>query len=281
MYSGFTVFAPEVGLMPVTSVIIAAFAILAASTAFSMVGIGGGVIYVPILLALGMNIHDAATTSLFVIMGMSVSAFVRYSRRSYVDWKLALVIEPPTFVMALVGGLVANYIDALALEMVFAAALVLVSFFMVRNIVEKEGVPVRRWGYWTRNLGDSTYTVRLPWLMPATTIAGFMAGMIGISGGVFKVPAMILLGNVPVRIAIGTSSLMVGFTALAGLCGHIIGGSFDILIALPLAVAAFVGGWFGSKLSVQARTGILRRFFAVLLLLIAIWLIVSELVGNL
>ena len=267
--------------MTVTSVIIAAFAILAASTAFSMIGIGGGVLYVPILLALGMNIHDAATTSLFVILGTSISAFIRYRQRSYVDWKLALAIEPPTFVMAFAGGLVANYIDALALKMVLAAALVLASFFMVRNIVEKESAPVQRWGYWSRNLGDTNYVVRLPWLIPATTIGGFMAGMIGISGGVIKVPAMVLLGNVPVRIAIGTSALMVGFTALAGLCGHVIEGSFDILIALPLAAAAFVGGWLGSTISVQARTGLLRRFFAVLLLFIAGWLIVSELIGNL
>jgi uncharacterized membrane protein YfcA len=268
-------------IMPVTSVIIAVLAIFGASTAFSMVGVGGGVIYVPILLALGMNIYDAATTSLFVILGTSASAFIRYHRRHYVDWKLALVIEPPTFLMAFIGGLVANYIDALALKLVLAAVLVLVSYFMLRNVVEKESVPVQRWGYWQRTLGDTTYVVRLPWLVPATTVAGFMAGMIGISGGVFKVPAMVLLGNVSTRVAIGTSSLMVGLTALAGLSGHIIGGSFDILIALPLAAAAFVGGWLGSSLSVQTRTAILRRFFAVLLLLVAGCLIVSEVVGNL
>ncbi len=267
--------------MSVALVIFAAFAILAASTAFSMVGIGGGVIYVPILLALGMNIHDAATTSLFVILGTSVASFIRYRQRSYVDWKLALTIEPPTFLMAFIGGLVANYIDDLALKMVFAITLVLVSFFMVRNIVDKESTTVRRRGDWQRTLGDTSYVVRLPWLMPATTAAGFVAGMIGISGGVFKVPSMVLLGNVPMRIAIGTSSLMVGFTALAGLCGHIIGGSFDVLIALPLAAAAFVGGWLGSTISIQTRTGILRRFFAVLLILVAIWLIVSEILGYL
>jgi uncharacterized membrane protein YfcA len=267
--------------MPVASVIFAACAILAASTAFSMVGIGGGVLYVPILLGFGMGIHDAAATSLFVILGTSVAAFIRYRQRSYVDWKLALAIEPPTFVMALVGGLVAYYIDALALKLVFAAVLVVVSFFMLRNIAEKESVPVRRWGDWQRTLKDTHYVVRLPWLMPATTVAGFVAGMIGISGGVFKVPSMVLLGNVPMRIAIGTSSLMVGFTALAGLCGHIIGGSFDILIALPLAAAAFVGGWLGSTLSVQVRTGMLRRLFAVMLLIVAIWLIVSEVLGYL
>jgi len=246
-----------------------------------MVGVGGGVLYVPILLALGMNIHDAATTSLFVILGTSVSAFLRYRQRGYVDWKLALVIEPPTFLMAFAGGLVAGYINALALKVVFAAVLVLVSFFMARNIVEKENTPVQRWGYWQRTLRDTTYVVKLPWLMPATTIAGFIAGMIGISGGVFKVPAMVLLGNVPMRIAIGTSSLMVGFTALAGLSGHIIGGSFDILLALPLMAAASAGGWLGSTISIQARIRILRMFFAILLLIVSGWLIVSEVIGEL
>ncbi len=235
----------------------------------------------PILLALGMNIHDAATTSLFVILGTSVSAFLRYRQRGYVDWKLALVIEPPTFLMAFAGGLVAGYINALALKVVFAAVLVLVSFFMARNIVEKENTPVQRWGYWQRTLRDTTYVVKLPWLMPATTIAGFIAGMIGISGGVFKVPAMVLLGNVPMRIAIGTSSLMVGFTALAGLSGHIIGGSFDILLALPLMAAASAGGWLGSTISIQARIRILRMFFAILLLIVSGWLIVSEVIGEL
>lgn len=266
--------------MPVTSIVIGAFAIFGASTAFSMVGIGGGVLYVPILLALGMSTHDAATTSLFVILGTSVSAFIRYHQRGYVDWKLALVIEPPTFIMAFVGGLIAGNIDALVLNSVFAVVLILVSFFMVRDIVEKEDVLVQRWGYWQRALGDTTYIVRLPWLMPATTITGFIAGMIGISGGVFKVPAMVLLGSVPMRIAIGTSSLMVGFTALAGLSGHIIGGSLDIIVALPLAAAAAVGGWLGSTISVQTRTRILRVFFAALLLIVSGWLIAVEVVGK-
>ena len=266
--------------MPVTSMVVAAFAIFGASIAFSMVGLGGGVIYVPILLALGMNIHNAAATSLFVILGTSVSAFIRYRQRGYVDWKLALVIEPPTFLMAFVGGLVADYIDAVVLNLVFAVVLVLVSFLMVRDIMERDYVLVQRWGYWQRTLRDTNYIVRLPWLMPATTVAGFVAGMIGISGGVFKVPAMVLLGSVPMRIAIGTSSLMVGFTALAGLSGHIIGGSFDILVALPLAAAAAVGGWLGSALSVRTRTRVLRLFFAALLLIVSGWLIAVEVVGK-
>ena len=180
--------------------------------------------------------------SLFVILGTSLSAFTKYRRHGYVDWKLVLVIEPPTLVMAFVGGLLSNSIDAPVLRLLLAVTLVLASFFMFRQVAEKNVVAVQRWGYWQRTLGETSYVVRLPWLMPASTVAGLVAGMIGIAGGVLKVPAMVLLGNVPMRIAIGTSSLMVGFTALAGLSGHIIGGSFNILIALPLAAAAFAGG---------------------------------------
>ncbi|MFC1964096.1 sulfite exporter TauE/SafE family protein [Chloroflexota bacterium] len=260
---------------------IAVLAILIASTALSMVGVGGGVLYVPILLALGMSFHEAATISLFVILATSISAFIMYRRRSFVDWKLALAIEPPTFIMALAGGIASNYISESPLKIVFAAVLIVASIFMIRPTVEKQSITAQKWGYWRRTVGDTSYVARLPGLMPATTLAGFVAGMIGISGGIFKMPAMVLIGNVPIRIAIGTSSLMVAATATAGLIGHTIGGSFHIMVMLPLAVAAFAGGRLGATLSIKVKAGILRRFFAVLLLLVSAWLIINEVIQHL
>ena len=260
------------------SVIVAAFAVLIASAAFSAVGLGGGVAYVPVLIALGMSVHEAAATSLFVIVATSISAAIIYRRHRTVDWKLVLAIEPMTFALAFVGGLVADNIDALVLKLVFAAVLVLASLLMMRPVGEREAPSRSAWGNWHRTMGERSYVVRLPWLMPASATAGFVAGMIGIAGGVFKIPAMVLLGGVPVRIAIGTSSLMVALTALAGLSGHIATGSFDILTALPLAAAAFVGGRVGSSLSVRVRAATLRMFLATLLLLMAIWMIVNAVV---
>jgi len=67
--------------MDTMSIIIAAGAILAVSIAFSIVGLGGGVLYVPILLAFGMSMHNAVVTSLFVIAVMSISAAMIYHRR--------------------------------------------------------------------------------------------------------------------------------------------------------------------------------------------------------
>ena len=154
------------------------------------------------------------------------------------------------------------------------------SLFMLRPVAEKETVSARRWGRWPRTMGAYSYVVRLPWLVPVTAVAGFVAGMIGISGGIFKMPAMVLLGGVPMRIAIGTSSFMVILTALAGLSGHLVSdsGSFDIFVALPLAVAAFVGGRLGSSLSTRVKPSTLRIYFAILLLLVAVWIIVRTVV---
>lgn len=261
--------------MSIGFLVIAIVAVLAVSTVFSMVGQGGGVLYVPILLALGTDFHDAATTSLFVIVATSASAAIIYRRRRLVDWRLALAIEPPTFAMAFVGGLVAGYISVTALKIVFAMVLIMASFFMFRPAQETEVKPTQAWGHWRRSMGASDYVVRIPILMPVTTLAGFVAGMIGVAGGLFKLPAMVLLGGVPLRIAIGTSSLMVAATAFAGFCGHIPGGYFQPWVAIPLAGSAFAGGRIGSAVSVTMETGMLRRLFAVILLSASGWMIMN------
>lgn len=256
-------------------IIIGTLAILVVSIVFSMVGQGGGVLYVPILVALGVGVHDAATTSLFVIVATSLSAAIIYRRRRTVDWKLALIIEPPTIALAFVGGLMANRIDASALKIIFAAVLVVASMLMLRPVKEHPEGNSGGWGHWRREMGENKYIVRLPGLMPVTAIAGFVAGMIGVSGGIFKLPAMVLIGRVPTRIAIGTSSLMVATTAVSGLAGHITGGSFNVLLALPLAVAAFIGGRLGSSLSSRFKAPALKNIFAVILLISSAWMIMS------
>ena len=263
--------------MSAADIIIAAAAVLAVSFVFSTVGQGGGILYVPVLIALGMGVHDAATTSLFVIVATSTSAALIYRKRRTVDWKLALAIEPPTIALAFAGGMLSNHINAVALKLVFTAVLLLAAFFMSRPVVEHDPASPLGWGHWRRKLGEREYTIRLPGLMPVTGAAGFIAGMIGVAGGIFKLPAMVLVGRVPMRIAIGTSALMVGFTALAGLSGHLIGGSFDPRVALPLAATAFVGGRAGSTLSGHLKVPHLRAFFTVMLFLTAAWMLVSTL----
>ena len=95
------------------------------------------------------------------------------------------------------------------------------SILLISPIKDSQANIAHGWSYWSRRIGDNTYVVHLRGLIPVSTVAGFVAGMIDIFGGIFKLPAMVLIGRVPMRIAIGTSSFMVAITAIAGLLGHI------------------------------------------------------------
>ncbi len=82
-----------------------------AASVSSMIGIGGGVLYVPILLAFGFPFYQAAAISLFIIMALSVSASLVYHRVQLVNWKLALTIEPLIAITALIGGYYSSLIQ--------------------------------------------------------------------------------------------------------------------------------------------------------------------------
>jgi hypothetical protein len=244
-------------------------AVFVISTLSSMVGIGGGVLYVPILLLLGFPFRQVAEASLFTIALASLSATLTYRHTRKVDWKLALLIEPPTLVMAFIGGYFSHMISTTILKAVLVGVLLLSGYFLLR--------PARSFNHRARSggqgvhqgLGDREYSIHLEALLPATTLAGLLAGMEGISGGVLKVPAMVLLGGVPVDIAAATSELMVTFTAVTGLLGHLLTNPLDLTLTLPLAVVASVGGQVGARLAARTSQGTLQRLLAGMLLLAA------------
>jgi uncharacterized membrane protein YfcA len=101
------------------------------------------------------------------------------------------------------------------------------------------------------------------WLaLPITAATGLVAGAVGISGGSFKVPLMVLACGVPMRVAIGTSSVMVAVTAGMGLVGHAAQGHFNPHWALPMACAAVLGGVIGSKFALKSKPSNLKTLFA-------------------
>lgn len=248
--------------------------IFVVATVFSVVGQGGGILYVPVLLGAGIEFNVAATTSLFAIMATGLSAAWLYRKRNLVDLKLALVIEPPTVALAFLGGYVAGHVDPLLLKMIFAGALIVASCFMSRSAPRSAADPAQpSWRQWWRGEGDERYAVHWLPVVPASALAGFVAGMVGIAGGIFKLPAMVLLGKVPTRVAVGTSALMVGITALAGFSGHLLAGHFEHEWALPLAASAFVGAQVGSRVSLKLRQEMVRRAFAIILFAVACWVV--------
>lgn len=258
-----------------TFTLIMCLVILAIAVSMSMVGKGGGNFYVLAMVLAGVSMQNAATTSQLIMMGTSIASLLIFNKKKKVDWKLAFVIDPPTDIMALVGGYFAGNMEGNVLKLMFAGLLVLISIFMMIPVKEKPRVQKKKFGYWNRTFGEYEYTVNLWVTIPITAAVGFFAGAIGISGGAFKIPLMVMLCGIPMEIAIGTSSAMVAATALMGFIGHNLNGSFDPKIAIPLTLVAVVGGIVGSTFAIKSKPKNLKKIFAITNLIAAVIMIIN------
>jgi len=246
---------------------------------FSMFGQGGGSFFVPIMVAFSIPFHDAASTSLFILMATSVSATIVYARSRMVDWKLALAIDPLTDVLAFASGYFAIRVSGTILKILFAFVLLLSSYFMFKPVTRDNVTPPtrKRFGFWHRRFGDNEYYVNLLAAIPLSGAAGILAGLLGISCGLFKVPLLVLLCGVPMKIAVATSSFMVALTGLGGFLGHSLSETISWKLAILLSVAAFAGGQIGSRVSVKMDKRLLKKLFGVLLVLISGWMVYNAL----
>ncbi|MBA7472003.1 hypothetical protein ES707_07318 [subsurface metagenome] len=243
----------------------------------SMIGIGGGVLYIPILLAFGFPFYQAAAISIFIIMALSISSSLVYYRVQLIDWKLALIIEPLTAIMSLMGGYYSSFIQIKELKILFILVLIISGYFMIKPIkkIQDKFINQGKWGYWSRKFGEEKYSVNLLIGLPLTALAGLIAGLLGIGGGIIKVPLMVLLLGVPMKIAVGTSCFMVGITALFGFWGHYFAGHFEPKMALILALVVFAGAQAGSRMSIKIDKILLKRIYAIFLFLISAWMMAN------
>jgi uncharacterized membrane protein YfcA len=249
------------------------------SIVLSMVGMGGGVLYVPLLLFSGYDFREASTLSLFLITVTGLSAFGRFSRAKLVDWQLALVMELFTGLGAFTGGLTSVHFNGMFLKIAFGVVLIIAAYFMFRSQKERERKNPLKTGrfYWHRKFAGTEYSINILQITPVTFLIGYMAGLLGIAGGVLKVPIMILWFGIPAKIAVATSSLMVSFTGLFGLGGHLMNEPLDWKFAAILGVVVFAGAKIGSRISLRLPEKKVKLTMAVILTGLAVFMIVKTL----
>ncbi|HOW88533.1 MAG TPA: sulfite exporter TauE/SafE family protein [Candidatus Omnitrophota bacterium] len=101
-------------------------------------------------------------------------------------------------------------------------------------------------------------------------LGGFLGGLFGVGGGTVFVPLLVFLKGFDIHRAIGTSLLIIIFTAIAGAIFHGRAGMVDWKAAVVLGIFSMLGVWLGTKLSLKLETVMLQRAFAVFLILMAI-----------
>lgn len=227
-----------------------------------LLGGGGSILTTPILIyALGMEPKSAIATALLVVCVTSVAGLVQHARAGNVHWRTGLFFGAAGMAGAYLGGRAAGWIPANILMGLFTVLMVVTSIAMLRG--RPEVAP---------RAGEAAWKI-----VVNGAAVGAVTGLVGAGGGFVVVPALVLLGGLPMQTAIGTSLLVIAMNTLAGFAGHFGHVHVDYGIAMMVSAAAVVGSLLGSRLGTRIRPDTLRRGFGVFVLLMASFVLYQQL----
>ncbi|MFD4156171.1 sulfite exporter TauE/SafE family protein [Streptomyces hydrogenans] len=233
-----------------TALIVAASLLIGVS--LGVLGGGGSILTVPILVYLaGQDTKEAIATSLFVVGVTSLAALVPHARAHRVRWRTGLLFGAFSMAGAYGGGRLAEYVPGTVLLVAFALMMLATAFAMLRKPhdgAKKAARPAHR-------------DLPLKHIAVEGLAVGAVTGLVGSGGGFLVVPALAILGGLPMGIAVGTSLLVIAMKSFAGLAGHLSGVSIDWGTALTVTVAAVAGSLIGARLAGRIPQDVLRRVF--------------------
>jgi len=251
------------------------FVIMLIAFLMTMTGRGGGNFYVLALVFSGLTMNISASTGQFILMCSSLMAAILFSKQKMNHWKLTIFLGVMVFLSAMAGGYLGQYFNERLLKIIFAVVMFLAAILMLKKPKSK----LKGDHFWIVSMksnGDS-YQVNLLVTIPIVLITGFISGMVGVSGGSFLVPLMILTMSVPMHIAVGTSTTLVTISAAAGFMGHMGAGMFDLFLAVPLAVGGVIGAFAGAKIALKSKPKNLKYLFAGTQLIASVIMIINVL----
>jgi len=230
----------------------------------SMLGLGGGFIIVPLLtILLGLSIKEAVALSLLSILANSLSASVVYVNKDVVDFRLGLILETSTMLGAIAGANINLMVEESVISTVFGFVLIYVSYRMFRG-ASFEGVTGKKIS--NKQLGIGVF---------GAFFAGILSGLLGIGGGILKMPILVLLLSVPTRIAIGTSMFMISLTSAASTYVYFSSNMINFLFGGIAVIGAFSGAQIGSRVSLRVNVTTLRKLFGLILIVFSVLMILK------
>jgi len=258
-------------------------AAIAAGMVGSLVGLGGGILIVPLLtIGFGIDIRLAIGASIISTIATSSGAAAAYVKDHLTNIRVAMVLELATTFGAVTGAVIAGYLDPKVLYFLFGGILLFSAVPMIKKLGEDipKGVVndaiadrLRLNSYYPdRNLGgDVAYNVtRVPAGFGMMYIAGITSGLLGIGSGALKVLAMDSIMRLPIKVSSATSNFMIGVTAAASSGIYFWQGDILPEIAAPVAIGVLAGATLGAKLLVRFRSATIRKVFFVVLVIVSV-----------
>lgn len=214
-----------------------------------LLGGGGSILTVPLLAYVaGLDAKQAIATSLLVVGATSLVGAISHARAGRVQWRTGLVFGTAGMAGAYGGGVLARFVPGTVLLIGFAVIMIATATAMLRG---------RR----DLSAGDQSQSLPVFKIVLEGLVVGLVTGLVGAGGGFLVVPALALLGGLPMPIAVGTSLVVIAMKSFAGLAGYLTSVQIDWRLAGGVTAAALVGALIGARLTARVDPDVLRKAF--------------------
>lgn len=229
-----------------------------------LLGGGGSILTVPILVyLLGIGAKEAIATSLVVVGTTSIAALIPHARAGNVDWRMGGIFGVAGMAGAYLGGLGAGFLSGQTLMVLFALMMVVTALFMFRG---RKEITVE----------DKSHGHPLWRIVVDGLVVGAVTGLVGAGGGFLVVPALVLLGGVDMRVAVGTSLLVIAMKSGAGYLGHASHVQIDVPLTVLVSTSAVLGSLLGAAFAQRIPQQMLRQGFAAFVLVMGAIQLIAE-----
>jgi uncharacterized membrane protein YfcA len=263
---------------PLLSFIIFAAGVVAGGLG-ALLGLGGGIFLVPFMnLVLNFPITAAAAISLTTVIATSSSVSAGRTGKHLINMRLGMLLEVVTAAGSLLGGVTAQMLAQSTLQRLFGITAMLVAMIMLtrlkrRNVILDPTADTGKLGgeyFEDESGGVVKYRVkRLPVAILASFFAGNVSSLLGIGGGIIKVPILNAWCGVPLRAAAATSAFMIGVTATAGAIIYYGRGQIIPVLAAAAVLGVQVGTWGGMRIGQRASALWLKVMMAAILVVVS------------
>lgn len=266
------------------------FTSVGAGTVGAVLGLGGGILLVPILtIFFGVDLHYAMGASIISVIATSSGAAAAYLRTGLSNVRIGFFLVMATIAGALTGALLMNVVPVRWLELILGLALSYSVVATIRqiNVELPREVPddwvAMRFGlegvYYDRHLGEEVKyrATHVGQGSAAMFGAGVLSGLLGIGSGAFKVLAMDTFMRLPMKVSTATSNFMIGITAAASAGIYFTRGDIHPLIVAPVVIGVLAGAYLGTVVMARMRNTTVRRAFLPVVIYLALSMVLRGL----
>ncbi len=242
----------------------------------TLVGIGGGILFVPfLLLFLHASAQQAIGTSLAVVFFNALSGSFAYLRQRRVDLRSGLIFASAILPGTVLGAWLSKYLNTSILSIIigiFLVALSLLTFFLSPKEVLQE-TSHRKITIKDHDGLIFSYSPRIGLGIFFSFLIGITYGLLGVGGGIILVPLMVFVLCFPAHIATATSFFILAISTFFGATSHLVLGNILYVPAIIMAVGAIPGAQLGAFLSRKLKARAITRLLALAMTFLRVWLL--------